>query len=198
MDTLHNPSAPADGSKRHHSGIMRHAFSAVRAVTVEEMAWGSPLADYPRVFASCAKSQSNEGVSLAPGAPAYDIILGADLLYNPSLYPLLLPTVLELLALDARDAHEHSEGSDCKLPSHQDRQQQQQQQPPGQLGSHSAVVYMCYMERGGEDAFFAAAKARGVVCDQPALLAPLRSLAEDLGCVMVRMRNAKAGPSQSI
>ena len=98
-----------------------------------------------------------------------------------------------------------------------------------QLGSASAVVYMCYMERGGEEAFFAAASARGVLCDRPKLSAQVRkraffaplyainnhftktgsgqtqgqlkkesgvfsqlaALGEELGCVVVRMRNRK-------
>ena len=161
------------------------------------MAWGTPLADFPRVFAPRAEPESTTGRAAPAGAP-YDIILGADLLYNPSLYPLLLPTVLQLLAINISAAPEHRPDSDCEFSPSRTQPLRQWQSPQGQLheqiqfGVQSAVVFMCYMERGGENAFFAAAEEQGVLCDHPTLLAPLAALGEELGCVMVRMRNAKA------
>ena len=178
--------------------VLTRSVCAVRvfpAVYVEEMAWGYPLADFPRVFAP-REEPASDGTTLrlAAGAP-YDLVLGADLLYNPSLYPLLLPTVLQLLAIGASCPPEQRTASDCSLvaPSllrPQESAGQVMKQP--QFGSQHTVVYMCYMERGGEDAFFSAAEAQGVLCDQPKLFADLATLSEDLGCVMVRMRNATA------
>ena len=110
--------------------------------------WGAPLSDFPSVFPADAKP--------------YDTVIGADLLYNPSLYPFLLPTVLRLLGL---------------IP----------EETGVELGSQKTVVYMCYMERGGEEAFFDGAREKGVVCDRPVLSADLAALAEELGCVLVRM-----------
>lgn len=128
----------------------------------------------------------------APGAP-YDIVLGADLLYNPSLYTLLLPTVLQLLAIDANAGSDRGQGTGESHHDHHGHQEQEDQiLTQNQCGSQSTVVYMCYMERGGEDAFFAEAEARGVVCDRPRLSTSLALLGEELGCVMVRMQNAKA------
>jgi hypothetical protein len=155
------------------------------------MAWGTPLTDFPRVFAPRAEPESATDRATPAGAP-YDIILGADLLYNPTLYPLLLPTVLQLLAINVSVAPEHRPDSECEFsPSRKQAPDGQLHEQP-QFGVQSAVVFMCYMERGGEDAFFAAAEDQGVLCDHPTLLAPLAALGEELGCVMVRMRNAKA------
>ena len=128
------------------------------AVTVEELIWGSPLEDFPLVFPTNATA-------------AYDVIVGADLLYNPSLYPMLLPTVLRLLGvpLSADDA----ESGTAK-----------------QLGSDKAVVYMSYMERGGEEAFFASARSHGVICDRVEWLPSLAALGEELGCVVVQMKGS--------
>ena len=54
-------------------------------VSVVEMPWGEPLKSAcPELFG-------------ARDAEPFDLVVGADLLYNPGLYPLLLPTVLELL-----------------------------------------------------------------------------------------------------
>ena len=78
----------------------------VHAVAVEELMWGLPLGDFPRIFSSTSSAaarargaaDSDEAdadaaditaVSAASRRHArpYDTILGADLLYNPALYP---------------------------------------------------------------------------------------------------------------
>lgn len=118
--------------------------------------WGGPLSDFPSVFPADAKP--------------YEMVIGADLLYNPSLYPFLLPTVLRLLGI---------------IP----------EESAVELGSQKTAIYMCYMERGGEEAFFDGAKERGVVCDRPILSAPMATLAAELGCVLVCMR-APPAPSE--
>ena len=152
-------------------------------MAVEELTWGLPLGNFPRVFpSSAARGQDSDAVadparstSTAAARP-YDIIIGADLLYNPALYRFLLPTVLRLLAI---------------APPAEEEEAAKVAEAEPQLGSARAVVYMCYMERGGEEAFFGGAAARGVLCDRPTLLAPLAALGEELGCVVVRMRNGK-------
>ena len=66
-----------------------------------------------------------------------------------------------------------------------------------QLGSASAVVYMCYMERGGEEAFFAAASARGVLCDRPKLSAQVRKRAFFAPLYAINNHFTKTGSGQT-
>jgi hypothetical protein len=54
------------------------------------------------------------------------------------------------------------------------------------------VMYMCYAERGGEEAFFAAARQAGIVSELLELGDQLGALAADLCCTIVRMRSAAA------
>eukprot|EP01046_Picozoa_sp_COSAG06_P053735 COSAG06_NODE_9367_length_1919_cov_74.963736_1_plen_234_part_00 len=215
----------------------------VHAVAVEELMWGLPLGDFPRIFSSTSSAAAAAPASAARGAAdsddadadaaditavsaasrarPYDTILGADLLYNPALYPFLLPTVLRLLAIVPTE--EEEEGGEEEVAAAAAAAEEPQ------LGSASAVVYMCYMERGGEEAFFAAASAKGVLCDRPKLSPQVRkrlsnlyqkrsfyqdrlgtnigktpkkdsgvflqlaALGEELGCVVVRMRNNRKG-----
>ena len=149
--------------------------------------WGLPLGDFPRIFSSTSSAaarargaaDSDEADADAADITAvsaasrrarpYDTILGADLLYNPALYPFLLPTVLRLLAIVPTEEEEGGKEEAAAAAV------EAVEQP--QLGLASAVVYMCYMERGGEEAFFAAASARGVLCDRPKLSAHVRKCA---------------------
>jgi hypothetical protein len=131
--------------------------SRVRAV---ELVWGAGAL----ARAGLLTQHASEG----EGGADFDVLLGADLLYNPKLYEVLLETVCDALLPPPAPPR----GAPAPAPA--------------------LVMYMCYAERGGEEAFFAAARQAGIVSELLELGDQLGALAADLCCTIVRMRSAAA------